>query len=154
VRILFVCTGNICRSPMAEGILKDKLYNRRIRGEVDSAGLEEFHVGDAPDKRAQITSLNHGIDISGHRARLVTPDDFDRFDKIFIMDSYHYQQLATMSRSDTDMQKVDYIRNMVEPGRNLEVADPWYNGMQAFENTFEQLDRACENIAVWMTDHH
>jgi protein-tyrosine phosphatase len=150
VKILFVCTGNICRSPLAEGILKDKLRKRNIHAEVDSAGLEDFHVGDPPDERAFITAKKRGIDISGHRGRLFVPDDFDHFDKIYIMDPFHYMTLSGISRNGNDLIKVDYIMNAVDPGKNIPVQDPWYNGMDAFEKVYEQLDHACEKIADWI----
>jgi protein-tyrosine phosphatase len=150
VKILFVCTGNICRSPLAEGILKDKLRKKNIKAEVDSAGMEDFHAGDPPDKRAIAVALRYGIDISGHRGRLFETLDFDNFDKIYIMDAYHYMTLAGMSRSDDDLKKVDYIMNAVEPGRNIPVQDPWYDGIEAFERAYRQLDQACEKITEWI----
>jgi protein-tyrosine phosphatase len=150
VKILFVCTGNICRSPLAEGILKDKLRKIRMKAEVDSAGMEAFHIGDPPDERACITARKHGIDISGHRGRLFETSDFDIFDKIYVMDSSHYLALSNMSRNDNDLKKVDYIMNAVEPGKNIPVQDPWYDGMSAFEKVYDQLDQACEKIADWI----
>ena len=150
MRVLFVCTGNICRSPLAEGILKEKLFKKNIRTEVDSAGLEDFHVGDPPDGRATATAKKRGIDISGHRVRLFTQADFDHFDKIYFMDAYHYMRLSGMSRNDNDLQKLDYIMNVVEPGKNIPVQDPWYDGMDAFEKVYEQLDKACEKISDWI----
>jgi protein-tyrosine phosphatase len=150
VKILFVCTGNICRSPLAEGILKDKLKKRNILAEVDSAGLEDFHVGDPPDERASVVARKHGIEITGHRGRLFVKEDFDHYDKIYIMDSFHYMALSDMSRNDDDLKKVDYIMNAVEPGKNIAVQDPWYDGMNAFERVYEQLDHACEKIAIWI----
>ena len=150
MKILFVCTGNICRSPLAEGILLDKLRKKNIPAEVDSAGLESFHVGDPPDNRAGIVARKHGIDISGHRGRLFVSDDFDKFDKIFIMDSFHYAALSGMSRNDSDLKKIEYTMNAVEPGKNIPVEDPWYDGMNAFETVYEQLDLACEKIADWI----
>jgi protein-tyrosine phosphatase len=150
VKILFVCTGNICRSPLAEGILKDKLRKKKISAEVDSAGMEDFHVGDPPDERAFLTAKKRGIDISGHRGRLFETDDFDYFDKIYIMDSIHYTALSRMSRNEKDLEKVDYTMNVIEPGKNIPVQDPWYDGMNAFEKVYKQLDQACEKIADWI----
>ena len=151
MKILFVCTGNICRSPLAEGILKDKVKKRKIIAEIDSAGLEYFHVGDPPDKRAIEIAKKHNIDISHHRGRLFTTNDFTRFDKIFIMDPYHYTSLAGKAGNDKEMEKVDYIMNVVYPGQNLYVLDPWYDGLEAFENVYKQLEEACEKIADWIS---
>jgi len=132
---------------MAEGILKDKLRNRNLTDEVDSAGFEKFHIGDPPDERAIETAGKHGVDIRGLRARLFTPADFDRFDKIYIMDSWHYENMMNMARDEHDESKVDYIMNVVYPGRNIIVKDPWYNGIQSFEDVYVQLNGACEKIA-------
>ena len=150
MNILFVCTGNICRSPLAEGILRDKVQKMSLHAFIDSAGMEDFHVGDPPDERAIRIAARHGINISDHKGRLVTVKDFDRFDKIFIMDSYHYSRLSSMARQEIDMDKVDYTMNMVHPGKNIPVQDPWYDGMAAFEEVYEQLDQACEKIADWI----
>jgi protein-tyrosine phosphatase len=152
VKILFVCTGNICRSPMAEGILRNKLKRHNIPAEIDSAGLEEFHSGDPADKRALLTLQKRGIDISSHRARMVTVADFDWYDRIFIMDSYHYYSLSSISRNEIDMEKVDYLMNMVNPGMNEPVNDPWYDGIEAFEAVYKQLDKACDEVAEWMKE--
>lgn len=147
MKILFVCTGNICRSPLAEGILREKMKKYGIRGETDSAGFESFHAGDHPDPRAIITARKRNINITGHVARLFKTEDFDRFDKIYVMDDYHYENVERMSRDESDMEKVDYIMNVVYPGENITVHDPWYDGIQAFEKVYEQLDNACEILA-------
>jgi protein-tyrosine phosphatase len=147
VKILFVCTGNICRSPLAEGILRDNLNKLHLEAEVDSAGFEEFHVGDAPDERAIYTGKLRNIDISGHRSRLFTTADFDRFDKIYVMDSFHYRAVDQLARNEKDMAKVDYVMNVLSPGKDIPVLDPWYDGLSAFERVFEQLDKACTVIA-------
>jgi protein-tyrosine phosphatase len=150
VKILFVCTGNICRSPLAEGILKEKLRIKKIPAEVESAGLEDFHVGDPPDDRACLVAGKRGIDISGHKGRLFRVEDFDNFDKIYFMDSYHKTVLTGLSRNENDLTKADYTMNAVEPGKNIPVQDPWYDGMNAFEKVYGQLDQACEKIADWI----
>ncbi len=147
MNVLFVCTGNICRSPLAEGILKEKYRRLGIRGTVDSAGFERFHVGDRPDPRARQVARAHGIDISDHIARLFTPEDFDRFDRIFVMDAWHYQKVARAARDESDLQKVDFVMSVVLPGKRVYVDDPYYEEFDAFEKVYHQLDQACDKIA-------
>jgi len=148
MKILFVCTGNICRSPLAEGILKAKLGNNNIPAYIDSCGFESFHVGDQPDERAQKVARKRGINISDHLARIFSITDFDRFDRIYVMDHSHYNKLMKLARHEYDRNKVDYIMNSVHPGENLPVNDPWYDDMHAFEMVFDQLDNACDKIAM------
>lgn len=147
MKILFVCTGNICRSHLAEGILRNKMTYRGLEITIHSCGFESFHVGDAPDIRAQIVANRNGIDISGHRARLFRTNDFDEYDRIYVMDSGHYQKLMKLARNGSDKKKVTLIMNACHPGENISVPDPWYDSMPAFENVFSQLDDACEAIA-------
>jgi protein-tyrosine phosphatase len=146
IKVLFVCTGNICRSPLAEGILREKLKRHNIPAEVDSCGFESFHVGDPPDSRAQEVASKRGIDLSTHRARLFTPADFNRFDYIFAMDSTHFNNIRRLARNESDMSKVDYVLNVLHPGQNLGVQDPWYHNLKAFENVYLQLDQVCERF--------
>ena len=147
MKILFVCTGNICRSPMAEGILKDKLRKLNLTASVDSAGFESFHVGDTPDERAVATLRKRGIDITDHVSRLFSVRDFDRFDRIYVMDSYHYLNVSRLARNEEDMKKVDYALNVLSPGMNKNIQDPWYDGLNAFEKVFGQLDQVCTFLA-------
>ncbi|MEI7982277.1 MAG: low molecular weight protein-tyrosine-phosphatase [Bacteroidota bacterium] len=147
MKILFVCTGNICRSPLAEGILRSKIIKYHISAEVDSCGFESFHIGDSPDPRAQYVAKKNGIDISSHRARLFSMDDFDNFDLIYVMDNSHYQRLKHLLRNINDGLKVDFIMNSIYPGSNFNVDDPWYSDFSAFEKIFHQLDLACQSIA-------
>jgi protein-tyrosine phosphatase len=152
IKILFVCTGNICRSPLAEGILREKLSKCKIPAEVDSCGFEAFHVGDPPDSRAQAVAAKRGIDLSRHRARLFTLADFDRFDLIYVMDSSHYEKIIRISRTESDKLKVDYLLNVLMPGENLGVQDPWYHNLGAFERVYVQLDEACDRITKILQD--
>jgi protein-tyrosine phosphatase len=148
MNVLFVCTGNICRSPLAEGILREKFKQHKLSGMVDSCGFESFHTGDRPDNRAQTVARKHGIDISTHQSRLFKVADFDLFDRIYVMDSSHYQSVMRIARSESDRKKVDYVMNVQFPGTNMPVRDPWYDNLAAFEQVYDQLDPACEAIAA------
>jgi protein-tyrosine phosphatase len=152
IKILFVCTGNICRSPLAEGILREKLRTKNIAAEIDSCGFESFHVGDPPDERALAVARKRGIDLSSHRARLFNPYDFERFDYIYAMDSSHYKNILRLTRSESDTVKVDYLLNVLYPGQNLGVQDPWYHDLDAFEKVYLQLDKACDRIVEMMVN--
>jgi len=143
-----VCLGNICRSPMAEGIMKAKIEKYKLDAEVDSAGFESFHTGDAPDFRAIRVMKQHGIDISGQRSRLFRASDFNVFDRIFVMDSTNYQDVKSISKNGDQMHKVDYILNISNPGTNKAVPDPYYGGEQGFERTYQMLDAAIDLLAV------
>jgi protein-tyrosine phosphatase len=147
-KILMVCLGNICRSPMAEGIMQAKIKKYKLDVEVDSAGFEPFHSGDAPDFRAVKVMKEHGMDISGQRSRLFLESDFDDFDRIYVMDSGNYKDVKSVARSEDQMQKVDYILNISNPGSNKPVPDPYYGGSQGFEKTYQLLDSAAELIAI------
>lgn len=143
-----VCLGNICRSPMAEGIMKAKIEKYKLDAEVDSAGFEPYHTGDAPDFRAIRVMKQHGIDISGQRSRLFRISDFDYFDRIYVMDSGNFKDVKSVSKNDVQMKKVDYILNISHTGTNKPVPDPYYGGEQGFEKTFQLLDSATELIAI------
>jgi protein-tyrosine phosphatase len=132
---------------MAEGILRTKFKELNYPGTVDSAGFESFHVGDSPDARAVRIMQRKDIDITTHVARLFMAGDFDRFDRIYVMDDSHYAKVATLSRNDKDMEKVDYLMNVMYPGRNDTVRDPWYDGLNAFEKVYDQLDQVCTVLA-------
>jgi len=146
MNILFVCTGNICRSPLAEGILRKKYTERDLRGRIDSCGFESFHLGEPPDARTQKIARTNGIDVSSHRVRMFSVDDFDRFDLIYVMDSYHYQSVMRLARHADDRSKVDFILNVVSPGQNNPVKDPYFSDYSAFETAYDQLNEACEQI--------
>ncbi|MFH1161381.1 MAG: low molecular weight protein-tyrosine-phosphatase [bacterium] len=150
MNILFVCTGNICRSPLAEGILRNKFLQHNIQGIVDSCGFETFHIGDSPDHRAQKIARANEIEISGHQARMFQVRDFDRFDRIYVMDSYHFQSVMRIARNQNDRDKVDFIMNTVKPGSNMPVKDPYYDHNGAFKTVFNQLEEACDTIVQSM----
>jgi protein-tyrosine phosphatase len=133
---------------MAEGIMQAKIEKYKLDAEVDSAGFEPFHMGDAPDFRAARVMKQHGIDISGQRSRIFRESDFAVFDRIYVMDSGNYSNVKSMAKNGIQMQKVDYILNVSNPGSNKAVPDPYYGSEQGFEKTFQLLDSAIELIAT------
>jgi protein-tyrosine phosphatase len=151
MKILMVCLGNICRSPMAEGIMQAKIEKYKLTAEVDSAGFEPFHTGDAPDHRAIKVMKMHGIDITAQRSRLFRKSDFDQFDLIYVMDSGNFNDVKSMAGSPDQMGKVDYILNILYPQRNMPVPDPYYGGEDGFEKAYQLLDAATELVAIELT---
>ena len=144
--ILFVCLGNICRSPLAKGIVEQKLKSYKLNLRVDSAGFESFHIGDPADPRAVAIAKANGIDLSSHRARLFSTSDFDKFDKIFVMDLHNYRDVMYFARNDEDKAKVDYLMNILKPGRNQTVPDPYYGDIDGFEKVFKLISESADKI--------
>ncbi len=145
MKILMVCLGNICRSPLAEGILQAKAAAKGLDWEIDSAGTGRWHVGQEPDSRSIAVAKKHGLDISHQRGRQFRAGDLDRFDLIFAMDSSNYQDIMRHANSPDDKAKIHLIMNMAEPGKNQAVPDPYY-GTDGFDLVYDMLDRACEGI--------
>ncbi|MBV1887709.1 MAG: low molecular weight phosphotyrosine protein phosphatase [Urechidicola sp.] len=140
-----VCLGNICRSPLAEGILRSKNFLKNI--EVDSAGTANYHVGNRPDKRSIGVAAKYDIDISNLSGRQFSVKDFDEFDLIYAMDNSNYKNILSLARDDADGQKVSLILNEVFPNENLDVPDPYFGGNHGFETVYKMLDQACDVIA-------
>lgn len=145
-KILFVCLGNICRSAMAEGILKHKSSTQKLNFEVDSAGTSNNHVGQAPDKRMQRKALQHGIDISHQKGRQFNVKDFDAFDYIFAMDKDNRDDILKLAKNEADKNKVNLFLNYTYPNKNLSVPDPYYGGEQGFEDVYQMLNTACDDF--------
>jgi protein-tyrosine phosphatase len=145
MKILMICLGNICRSPLAEGIMKAKAQAHQLDWKVDSAGTGSWHSGERPDSRSIHTGRNHGIDIAQQRARQVRQDDFDNFDLILAMDSNNYEDLRSLAKTDEHRSKVAMILNFLHPGEDRNVPDPYYHN-HLFEEVFQMLDAACERI--------
>lgn len=143
-----ICLGNICRSPMAEGVLCKKLIDNRLDGqvEVDSCGFEPFHLGEQPYYMAVNTAKKHGVFIENQRQRLFSANDFDAFDKIYVMDGGNYRDVKHLARNDEDMKKVDYLLNEVYPNSNKIVPDPWGGTERDYEHAFNLIEQACEVI--------
>lgn len=145
-RILMVCLGNICRSPLAEGILKTKLKGA-AHVVVDSAGTGAYHIGKGSDPRSIAVAKAHGIDISSQKARQFKASDFDTFDVIYAMDTSNYNNITRLARTAEDSAKVKLVLNEITPQEDLNVPDPYYGGDQSFENVYQMLDQACTTIA-------
>ncbi|MCG1037163.1 low molecular weight protein-tyrosine-phosphatase [Polaribacter sargassicola] len=144
-KVLMVCLGNICRSPLAEGILKSKVNKADVF--VDSAGTGAYHVGNLPDPRSIDVAAKHGINITDQKARKFVVKDFDEFDVIYVMDDSNYQNILLLARNKADEEKVKLILNEAHPNKNLNVPDPYYGGDQGFEDVYKMLDEACNFIS-------
>lgn len=140
-----VCLGNICRSPLAEGILKSKLFRANVV--IDSAGTGAYHIDQKPDSRSIAVAKINGVDITDQRARKFLVEDFDVFDIIYVMDNANYRDVIEMARNEDDILKVKMILNEVFPNENLDVPDPYLGGDFGFKNVYNMLDEACEIIA-------
>lgn len=147
-RILMICLGNICRSPMAEGLMRKKIELFLLDAEVDSAGLSTYHIGESPDMRARMTMRAHNIDISDLSSRLFIVEDFDIFDRIYVMDEANYHEVISKARNETDKLIVDYLMNSSLPGQNIVIPDPYYGGQTGFEKVYKMLDEATTAIAT------
>ena len=143
-KILMVCLGNICRSPLAEGILKSKLDSNFI---VESAGTAAYHVGNKPDPRSIAVARQNGLNITNQRARKFIKQDFEDFDIIYAMDNSNYQNIIALAENSQQKEKVKLILNESFPDKNLDVPDPYYGGDKGFENVYNMLDTACKIIA-------
>lgn len=147
MKILFVCLGNICRSPLAEGIMVSKIKEHNLDWIVDSAGTGGYHIGDLPDNRSIEVAKKHGIDITNQRGRKVRSIDFKEFDYIFAMDNSNYRDLNKLAL-DHERQKIKLILNEIYPNENRNVPDPYYGGDNGFEEVFDMLEKACEAIIL------
>lgn len=140
-----VCLGNICRSPLAEGILRSKVDPEKVF--IDSAGTGDYHIDQAPDKRSIATGQRYNIDINNLRGRQFSVSDFDEFDHIYVMDNQNYKDVIALARDEHDKKKVKMILNEIFPGENVDVPDPYFGGDHGFENVYQMLEEACGKIA-------
>lgn len=143
-KILMVCLGNICRSPLAEGILNSKTNLDSVF--VDSAGTAGYHIGNPPDQRSIDVAAKYGIDISNQRCRKFSKVDFDNFDFIYVMDKSNYQDVINQANNEFQKKKVKLILLESNTG-TTEVPDPYYGGEQGFENVYQLIEEACNVIA-------
>lgn len=146
MKVLMVCLGNICRSPLADGILRQKVSEQNLDIYVDSAGTADYHIGAAPDQRMRQTAKKFGYNIDNLRGRQFKVKDFDEFDLIYVMDKSNLSNVLKLARNEEDKQKVSLILNESNPGKDLEVPDPYYGGEQGFIDVFHMLDEATDII--------
>ena len=146
MKILKVCLGNICRSPLAEGILKDKAFKAGLNWSIESAGTNGFHDGEPPHSLSQKVARMNGIDICSQRSRRFVPEDFDRFDKIYALAEDVLFDIKRIARKKFDPSKVDLLMNELYPGKDLDVPDPWSGPEKEYHEAFRLIDAACEKI--------
>jgi protein-tyrosine phosphatase len=152
VKILMVCLGNICRSPLAEGILASKLPVEKFT--VDSAGTGSWHVGHSPDKRSVATARKNGLNISNQKGRQFKITDFDTFDYIYVMDRSNYEDLLYLAETLDHKKKVQMILNDLFPNENVDVPDPYYGSADGFDQVYKMINDASEIIAKKLIQKH
>lgn len=153
IKILMICLGNICRSPMAEGIMKAKIKEHKLKWKVDSAGTSSWHAGDKPDKRAIATSKANGVDISDQRSRAFTPSDFSEFNVIFVMDESNQRDIVEMALTERQGKRVKLLLEYAEMDMKS-VPDPFYGEEKGFQATFDLLNEACEKALLKLKEEY
>lgn len=152
VKVLMVCLGNICRSPLAEGILASKLPKNKFR--VDSAGTGSWHVGHSPDKRSIAVAQKNGLCIDDQRGRQFKTSDFDEFDYIYVMDNSNYNDVIHLAKTPEHKEKVQLILNELFPDENVDVPDPYFGVTNGFDNVYQMLDEVTDIIAKKLIEKH
>ena len=155
INVLFVCMGNICRSPLAHGLFEELVSRAGLRARilVDSAGTHAYHVGEPPDPRSQQTALRHGIDLSGQRARRVAGPDFDKFDYILAMDRDNYHNLVNSAPAD-HQHKIRLFLEFAPQRSEKEVPDPYYGGPEGFDRVYEMVEAAANGLLAEIRQRH
>jgi protein-tyrosine phosphatase len=146
MKILMVCLGNICRSPLAEGILKQKAMKAGLPWTIESAGTNGYHIGEPPHQLSQKVAKLNGIDIRDQRARRFTAEDFKKYDKIYAMSSDVIDEIKCISKNKFDGGKVDLLMNELKPGKNQDIPDPWYGPEPGYHQVYKMIDEASDAV--------
>ncbi|HMT96146.1 MAG TPA: low molecular weight protein-tyrosine-phosphatase [Ferruginibacter sp.] len=146
MKILMVCLGNICRSPLAEAVLRKKVFEHGLNWVIESAGTNGYHVGETPFHLTQKVAEAHQLNISDLRARKFVPSDMEQFDKIYVMAADVLEEVQQIAGKHFIPEKVDYFLNELYPGKNADLMDPWYGGYDGFEKVYELIDQTCTAI--------
>ena len=146
MKILMVCLGNICRSPLAEGILKKKALNAGLDWEIKSAGTNGCHIGTPPHRLSQKVASLNGIEICHQRSRMFTAEDFKYYDKIYAMANDVIDEMKWIAGIQFDRRKVDLLMNEIYPGRDLDIPDPWYCAESGYHEVYKMIEEACDRI--------
>lgn len=156
VSVLFVCMGNICRSPTAHGVFRKMVEDQGLsdRIETDSAGIHSYHVGNPPDSRAQKTALGRGLDMSDLRARKAKERDFERFDLVLAMDRDNYAILESYTSSETADKLKLFMEFASDQWRTSEVPDPYYGGANGFETVFDMVEDASRGLIAYIEERY
>jgi protein-tyrosine phosphatase len=146
MKILMVCLGNICRSPLAEGVLKHKAKEAGLTWQIDSAGTNGYHVGEPPHHLSQKVAKLNGIDICEQRARRFVKEDFDRYDKIYAMADDVIDDIRRIAKDKYDPSKVDLFMNELHPDKNYSVPDPWYGHEPGYHEVYKMINDVSDAI--------
>ena len=146
MKILMVCLGNICRSPLAEGLLQDKAWKAGLKWSIESAGTNGYHINEAPHALSQKVARINVIDISKQRSRSFVAEDFQRFDKIYAMSADVIDDMRRIAKRNFDEKKVELLMNEIFPGQNIDVPDPWYGPEPGYHEVFKLIDDAADAI--------
>ena len=141
-----VCLGNICRSPLAEGLLQDKAFKAGLTWSIESAGTNNYHTGEPPHHLSQKVARVNGIDISHQRARRFSANDFATYDKIYALAGDVLDEIKRIAKDKFDPAKVGLLMNEIHPGKNIDVPDPWYGPEPGYHEVYTMLDRVCDTI--------
>lgn len=145
MNVLFVDLGNVGLSPMAESLLKKKLENYHIEGKVDSAGFESFNINEPPEEHAASVAGKYGYKLEG-RARIFIKNDFELFDRIFVMDTTSYIKVMELTKTDVHKEKVDYLLNLLNGDKNNSIPDPLNRGTNDWDAIFQMIDASTDKI--------